>query len=93
MIAITVAQTTLKEIKGSSKTSGKPYHLRIQTAYAHTVDKEGNKPPYPEKFEIILDNDALAYPPGDYTLHPSAMYIDRDGRLTCSPRLTPAKKG
>lgn len=92
MIAITVAQTTLKEVKGVSKTSGKPYHMRFQTAYAHTVDKDGNKPPYPEKFEVILGNDAAAYPPGDYTLHPSAIYIDRDGRLTCSPRLTPIKR-
>lgn len=91
MLKVTVAQTTVKEVKGVSKTSGKPYHMRFQSAYAHTVDKEGNPPPFPEKFEIILDHDALAYPPGEYTLHPSALYVDRDGRLACSPRLTPAK--
>ena len=89
MIKITVAQSTVKEISGTAKGTGKPYHLRFQAAYAHTVDKDGNTPPYPEKFEVILDKDAPPYAPGDYTLHPSAIYIDRDGRLSCSPRLTP----
>jgi hypothetical protein len=91
MIRITVAQTTVKELQGTSKTSGKPYHLRFQNAYAHTLDKDGNPPPYPEKFEIMLDTGAPPYAPGDYTLSPSALYIDRDGRLACSPRLTPVK--
>ena len=89
MIKITVAQTTVKEVKGVSKSSGKPYHMRFQSAYAHTVDRDGNAPPYPEKFEVILDTDAAPFLPGDYTLHPSALYIDRDGRLACAPRLTP----
>ncbi|MEO8059067.1 MAG: single-stranded DNA-binding protein [Burkholderiales bacterium] len=91
MIKITVAQTTVKELSGTSKTTGKPYHMRFQNAYAFTVDREGNTPPYPEKFEISLDKDAAPYAPGDYTLHPSALYLDRDGRLACSPRLTPIK--
>ena len=91
MIKITVAQATLKEVKGNSKTTGKPYHMRFQTAYAHTVDAQGNQPPYPEKFEVILDTDAPPFQPGEYTLHPSALYIDREGRLACSPRLTPIK--
>lgn len=92
MIKITVAQTTVKEVKGTSKSTGKPYHMRFQTAYAHTLDKDGNAPPYPEKFEVILETDAPAYAVGDYTLSPSALYIDRDGRLACSPRLTPIKR-
>ncbi|MEL4178342.1 single-stranded DNA-binding protein [Roseateles sp. PN1] len=92
MIQVTIAQTTVKEFKGTSKTTQKPYHLRMQAAYAHTVDKEGNKPPYPEKFEIMLDGDAQAYAPGEYTLHPSSLYIDRDGRLAVSARLAPLKR-
>lgn len=92
MIKITVAQTTVKDVKGVSKTSGKPYHMRFQTAYAHTLDKDGNAPPYPEKFEVILDTDAAAYPVGDYTLSPSAIYIDQNGRLSCAPRLTPIQR-
>lgn len=91
MIVITVAQTTVREMKGTAKVSGKPYHLRFQTGYAHTVDRDGNKPPYPEKFEIMLDSDQPPYAVGDYQLHPSAVYIDRDGKLAVAPRLTPIK--
>jgi Helix-destabilising protein len=88
MIRISIAQSTVRALSGTSKL-GKPYDLRFQTAYAHTVDKDGNAPPYPEKFEIILDKDQAAYPVGDYQLHPSAVYIDRDGKLAVSPRLAP----
>lgn len=91
MIRVIVAQTTVRELKGNSKTTGKPYHLRFQNAYAETVDEQGNKPAYPEKFEISLGADQQPYSPGEYTLHPSAIYVDRDGRLAVSPRLTPIK--
>ncbi|CAG0973115.1 hypothetical protein BURK2_01413 [Burkholderiales bacterium] len=91
MIRVTVAQTTVKEISGTS-TKGKPYKLRFQTGYGHTVDKDGNAPPFPEKFEIMLENDQPAYAPGDYQLHPSSVYVNRDGRLDISARLTPLTK-
>ena len=89
MIKITVAQTAVRELKGTSAKSGRDYHLRFQNGYAHTVDKDGNEPPFPEKFEISLDRDQLPYAVGVYSLHPSAVYIDRDGRLAVSARLTP----
>lgn len=92
MIKIIVAQTTVRELKGVSKTTQRPYHMRFQTGYAHTVDKDGNAPPFPEKFEISLDTDQPAYAVGDYQLHPSAVYVDRDGRLAVSARLTPLPK-
>ena len=92
MIRIIVAQTTVRELKGVSKNTGKPYHMRFQTGYAHTTYRDGNTPPYPEKFEISLDADQPAYAPGDYTLHPSAVYVDRDNRLAVSARLTPLPK-
>lgn len=89
MIKVTVAQSTVKELSGVGKTSGKPYAMRIQSGYAHTVDKDGNVPPYPEKIEMILDKDQPSYPVGEYQLHPSSVYVDRDGRLAISPRLAP----
>jgi len=92
MIKVTIAQTSVREFKGNSKTTGKPYHLRMQNGYAHTVDKDGNPPPYPEKFELMLDADQQPYAPGDYQLHPSSLYIDRDGRLAVSARLAPLKR-
>lgn len=92
MIKIIVAQTTVRELKGVSKTTQRPYHMRFQNGYAHTVDKDGNSPPFPEKFEISLDTEQPAYPVGEYQLHPSAVYVDRDGRLAVSARLTPLPK-
>lgn len=91
MIRITVAQTTIRELSGVSSKTGKPYAMRFQNAYAFSQDREGNTPPFPEKFEISLDRDQTPYAPGDYTLQPSAIYVDRDGRLAISPRLTPVK--
>lgn len=90
MIRIIVSKTTVRELKGNSKTSGKPYHLRFQDAFAYTVDEQGNSEPFPEKFEISL-NDQPAYAPGEYVLHPSSVYMSRDGKLSLSPRLVPAK--
>lgn len=89
MIRVTVAQSTVREMKGTSQKTGRPYEMRFQTAYAHTVDKDGNPPPFPEKIEISLDRDQPAYGRGEYTLHPSSLYVDRDGRLACGIRLTP----
>lgn len=91
MILVTVAQTTVRELSGNSKATGKPYHLRFQAGYAHTVDADGNKPPFPEKFEISLRDNQAPYPVGDYTLDASAIYIDRDGKLAITPRLKPYK--
>jgi len=91
MIRVTVAQTAVRELKGVSAKTGKPYEMRFQTAYAHTVDRDGNPPLYPEKIEISLDKDQPAYAAGEYQLHPSAVYVNRDGRLDIAPRLTPIK--
>lgn len=96
MIRVTVAQGTVREIPFTNK-KGQPAKFYVQTAYAHTLDREGNTPPYPEKIEVGLDTDPLTgmpkpYTPGEYQLHPSAVYVDRNGRLAISPRLTPWKK-
>lgn len=91
MIRIQIAQTGVREQTGTSQRTGKPYSMRIQTGYAFPVDAHGNPPPYPEKFDIILGREQPdAYPVGEYTLHPSAVYVDQRGNLSISPRLTPA---
>lgn len=91
MIRFTVYNQPTRRMSGIGKTSQKPYDLTFQTVYAHTVDRDGVAPPVPEKLEVILEKDAQPYAPGDYTLHPSAVYVDRDGKLQCSPRLVPVK--
>jgi hypothetical protein len=91
MIRIIVSKTAIRDLKGNAKNTGKPYHLRIQEAYAFTVDADGNSDPFPEKFEMMLDADQAPYAPGEYVLHPSSLYMSRDGKLSVSPRLAPVK--
>lgn len=95
MIRITVAQADPRAIRYTDK-AGKAAVFFVQPAYAHTVDRQGNPPPYPEKVEVALDKDpatgeAVTYAVGDYQLHPSSIYVDRNGRLAVSARLVPLK--
>ena len=89
MIRIVITSPEFREMKGIGKTSGKPYEMRFQTAHAFTVDKDGVVAEFPDKFEIILDKDQPPYPRGNYQLQPSSLYVSRDGRIECSPRLAP----
>lgn len=88
-IRIVITSPEFREMKGIGKVSNKPYHMRIQTAHAFPVDKDGVIAEFPDKFEIALDADQAPYPRGNYTLQPSAIYVSRDGKLSVSPRLTP----
>lgn len=92
MIKITVTSTPIREMKGIGKTSNKPYHMRIQTAYAHTVDKDGVHADFPEKFELVLEENQTPYERGEYTLAAPSFYVSREGRLALSPRLVALKK-
>ena len=89
MIKITVTDTPIREMKGIGKTSGKPYHMRIQTVYAHTMSPEGVMADFPDKFELALDDGQNPFPRGVYTLAPSSVFVSRDGKLDIRPRLVP----
>lgn len=90
-----VHSAEVRHQQGNAKATGKPYSLFFQTAWLHTFDKSGNPNPYPEKIEVILDKDqvgnAITYPPGEYVLHPSSVYVGRFGNVEISPRLAPVK--
>lgn len=96
MIKVTVTSTDVRNQRGVAKASGKPYNMNFQTVWAHTLDKSGNPNPFPEKTEVILetaeDGAALFHPPGEYTLHPSSVYVDRNGNIALAPRLVPIPK-
>lgn len=90
MLNIVVTKPEIRELKGTGKTSGKPYHLRIQTAHAYTIDADGVQAEFPEKFEIMLRDTEQPYPRGKYTLHPASMVV-KEGRLAFGDvRLVPA---
>lgn len=87
MIQIYIASNEIREMKGIGKVSGKPYHMRIQTAYAFPVDKDGVQAEMPDKFEIALDAEQSPYARGKYALQDSSLSVSRDGRLEVRPRL------
>jgi hypothetical protein len=89
MIRIVITSPDIREMKGVGKTSGKPYHMRFQIAHAFVVSPDGAVAEFPDKFEIILDADQVPFQRGKYQLAPSSMYVSRDGRLECKPRLIP----
>lgn len=96
MLKITVLDAPIRNMKGTGKTSGKPYDLDFQTVWVHTVAKDGTPSPFPEKTEIILDRDPLTgrtekYPPGEYTLHPSSIYLGNNGSPEVAFRLVALK--
>ena len=95
MIKVTVHSTDVREMKGTGKASGKPYHMHFQTAYAHTFDKKtGKENPYPEKIELTLEVNPAGmpetYPAGVYTLAPASLYVGQYG-LEVAPKLVPLK--
>lgn len=91
MIKVRVLSPSVRNLDGVSKGTGKEYHLRMQTAHGFFVSAEGEVSEYPDKFDVFLDKDQPHYPAGWYTLHPSAIYLNFDGKLSISPRLTPIK--
>ena len=95
MIQVSVTSTEVRNQRGTAKASGKAYDLNFQTVWFHTYVRQGNKNPYPEKSEIILEKNeqgqALFWPIGEYTLAPSSVYVDRSGNLAIAPRLVSIK--
>lgn len=95
MIQVSVTSTEVRNQSGNAKASGKPYSLNFQTVWFHTFDRTGQKLPYPEKAEIILEKNkegaALFYPVGEYALADSSIYIDRGGNVAVAPKLVAIK--
>ncbi len=96
MLKVTVVSQAVRIQPYTDKKTNEPKTLPFQTAYVFTVDDEGKPGLYPEKIEFIPPRDpaghSAPYAPGDYQLHPSAVFIDRNGRLAAQMRLTPLKQ-
>jgi len=91
MIKILIHKGEARTINYTDKRNGTPATLRAQEGYAFTVNAQGEPAPFPEKFEFLLEKDHAPYAPGEYILHSSAFYVDRNGKLALSVRLAPAK--
>lgn len=93
-VRITVPALPLRVIDYKDK-HGEPAKLYTQTVYVHTVDREGKALPFPEKAEILMPKGRTTpIPAGEFTLHPSAIQVGRDGRIEVLPdRLVPHPQG
>lgn len=92
MLKVSVTSAPVEVINYTDKKTGQPAQLRKQTAYLHTFSEDGSASAFPDKFGFLLGREQAPFPAGEYTLHPSAIVVDREGRLSCLPRLTPAQK-
>lgn len=87
---IEIVSNEIREQSGNSQKTGKAYHIRKQSAFAHL---EGSK--YPIAFTLNVPNDRKPYEPGMYQLVETNFYVDRFGALSLSQELvlTPARVG
>jgi len=69
---------------------------RQGTVYFFQQAALDNGTDFPHPFEIIHDDPKKAYPPGEYTFAPDAIYVAQNGanagKLSVSPRLVPIAK-
>lgn len=91
MIKVLIHKGDVRLINYTDKRDGSPRQLRAMEGYAFTVNSQGEPSPYPEKFEFLLEKDQAPVAPGEYTLHPSSLYVDRQNKLALAVRLAPVK--
>lgn len=91
MLKVSITSDPVEVIRYTNK-AGQAAELRKQTGYLHSVRPDGTPAPFPDRFGFLLNRDQAPYPAGEYQLHPSAVTVDRDGRLSCASVLTPAKR-
>ena len=80
MIKIEVKSDATREIKFTDKRTGEARSFRVQEARAFLADAFG-KFDDSDKFEIALNQNDAPFAVGFYTLTPSCIYMDRNGRL------------
>ena len=91
-IRISITSDVINEKTVVQKGTLKKFTFKEQTAWAYTSDINGTPHPHPEKITVSLPRGQdTAYPPGEYTLHPSSFYVGDFASLQMSPRLTPVK--
>jgi len=88
-IKIEVSNETVEVRSGVSAKTGKPYSMREQEAYAHTVSRDGSAQKYPQRIKITLGDQQPAYPVGIYTVAAESFFVDRFDSLSLGLVLRP----
>lgn len=82
MINVEIKSDQVQTKAGVSAKTGKPYSIREQEGYAQIFGRNGEPAPYPVRITLALEDGAQAYAPGQYTIDPRCVYVDRFGGLT-----------
>ncbi|WP_109014409.1 single-stranded DNA-binding protein [Novimethylophilus kurashikiensis] len=91
-LKIEIKSAEIETRHGTSARTGKPFTIRSQIAYAHTLERNGTPRAYPERISINLEDDDQPYPVGTYTLDDRSVYVGDFGRLMLGrPVLVPVK--
>lgn len=87
MIKFTVESVVINQRSGNMK-NGKAFP-REQIVWAHTLDQAGKPKPHPTEAKLTLWDEDQPLPPGQYTLAPQSIYIDKYGAFALAPKPAP----
>ncbi|MDO9449342.1 MAG: single-stranded DNA-binding protein [Rugosibacter sp.] len=88
-IKIEVSSAEVLTKSGIAAKTGKPYTIREQEAYAHTVSQDGTPQKYPSRIKVMLKDNQQPYAPGFYTIAPESFFVDRFDSLDIGLILRP----
>lgn len=97
MLRVVVESAQVTEKSGVSPKTQKPYRIREQGAYIFLLGADGKEKKFPAQLRINLDDDQSPYPPGEYSLSLTSLYVGRFdalqvGRLDLVPRAAGAQR-
>lgn len=89
MLRVEVQTAGFETKSGVSTRTGKSYTIREQEGYLYSLDKDGKQRPHPERITIPLDDGQHPYPPGNYQVCPTSLYVGRFGLVGIRLKLRP----
>lgn len=87
MIRVEIQSAVVETKAGISAKSGKSYSIREQECYIYTLGRDGKPRPHPERAVVSLEDDQQPYPPGNYIMDDSSVYVGRFGMVGMRLRL------
>lgn len=97
MLRVVVESAEVSEKSGTSPKTGKPYRIREQGAYIFLLGADAKEKKFPTHMRINLDDDQAPFPPGEYSLAMTSLYVGRFdalrvGRVDLTPRNVAAQR-
>jgi len=87
-LKVEVISEDVRQFSGVSNKTGKPFVIRTQQAFLHRPKEVS---PYPQEFQVTLNDEEEGYKKGFYQLDVKSFYIGRFMDLLFRPRLIALK--